>query len=163
MVASCTPPTGDLIHNSGMCPRLGIKPATLWFTGLHSIHWDTSARAIILFMLVLYYIPFCDYTAVYLSISLMKIWLFLYYYYSQTLVLQHVPCRTIQFLTKLFMEKNVSAVKQNFGSQPDNPFMLKLVWSVMRLSGSKQKRECASMSMIQFSNKALLQQPSGTN
>ena len=25
-------------HNPGMCPRLGIKPAVLWFTGPHSIH-----------------------------------------------------------------------------------------------------------------------------
>ena len=27
-----------------MCPRLGIKPATLWFTGWHSVHWATPAR-----------------------------------------------------------------------------------------------------------------------
>ena len=27
-------------------PWLGIKPATLWFTGQHSIHWATTARAI---------------------------------------------------------------------------------------------------------------------
>ena len=26
-------------------PWLGIKPATLWFTGQHSIHWATPARA----------------------------------------------------------------------------------------------------------------------
>ena len=32
------PPTGDLAHNPGMCPRLGIEPATLWFAGQHSIH-----------------------------------------------------------------------------------------------------------------------------
>ena len=25
--------------------RLGIKPVTLWFTGQHSIHWATPARA----------------------------------------------------------------------------------------------------------------------
>ena len=25
-------------------PRLGIEPATLWFTGLHSIHQTTPAR-----------------------------------------------------------------------------------------------------------------------
>ena len=27
-------------------PWLGIKPVTLWFTGRHSIHWATPARAI---------------------------------------------------------------------------------------------------------------------
>ena len=26
-------------------PWVGIKPATLWFTGWHSIHWTTPARA----------------------------------------------------------------------------------------------------------------------
>ena len=25
-----------LVHNPGMCPRLGIEPVTLWFTGQHS-------------------------------------------------------------------------------------------------------------------------------
>ena len=30
------PPTGDLAHSPGMCPRLGIEPATLQFTGQHS-------------------------------------------------------------------------------------------------------------------------------
>ena len=29
VVASYVPPTGDLAHNPGMCPRLGIKPVTL--------------------------------------------------------------------------------------------------------------------------------------
>ena len=38
VVASQAPPTGDLDHNPGMCPRLGIEPATLWFAGWHSIH-----------------------------------------------------------------------------------------------------------------------------
>ena len=28
VVASGAPPTGDLAHNPGMCPRLGIEPAT---------------------------------------------------------------------------------------------------------------------------------------
>ena len=32
VVASQAPPTGDLAHNPGMCPRLGIELATLWFT-----------------------------------------------------------------------------------------------------------------------------------
>ena len=38
VVPSHTPPTGDLFHNPGMCPRLGIEPMTLWFSGWHSIH-----------------------------------------------------------------------------------------------------------------------------
>ena len=38
VVASHMPPTGDLASNPGMCLRLGIELATLWFTGLHSIH-----------------------------------------------------------------------------------------------------------------------------
>ena len=29
VVASHVPPTGDLVCNLGMCPRLGIKPVTL--------------------------------------------------------------------------------------------------------------------------------------
>ena len=29
VVASRMPPTGDLVCNPGMCPRLGIQPATL--------------------------------------------------------------------------------------------------------------------------------------
>ena len=45
VVASHTPPTGDLACNPGMCLRLGIEPATLWFTGRCSIHWATPARA----------------------------------------------------------------------------------------------------------------------
>ena len=37
VVASRTPPTGDLACNPGMCPRLGIfGTVTLWFGGLHS-------------------------------------------------------------------------------------------------------------------------------
>ena len=39
------PPTGDLASNLGMCPRLGIEPATLWFAGPGSIHWTPPARA----------------------------------------------------------------------------------------------------------------------
>ena len=38
VVASLTPPTGDLAGNPGMCPDLEIKPATLWFAGQRSIH-----------------------------------------------------------------------------------------------------------------------------
>ena len=30
VVASCTPPTGDLAQNPDMCPRLEIEPETLW-------------------------------------------------------------------------------------------------------------------------------------
>ena len=33
MVASCVPPTGDLACNPGICPKLGIEPASLWFAG----------------------------------------------------------------------------------------------------------------------------------
>ena len=45
VVVSSMPPTGDLTCNPGMCPRLGIKLATLLFAGPHSIHWATLARA----------------------------------------------------------------------------------------------------------------------
>ena len=38
VVVSHMPPTGDLAYNPGMCPRLGIELATLWFAGPHSIH-----------------------------------------------------------------------------------------------------------------------------
>ena len=37
--------TGDLARNPDMCPDLGIEPVTLWFTGQHSIHWVTPAKA----------------------------------------------------------------------------------------------------------------------
>ena len=42
VVASHTPPTGDVAHNPHMCARLGIEPAILWFSGWHSIHWATQ-------------------------------------------------------------------------------------------------------------------------
>ena len=45
MFAFCTPLTGDLVRNPGMCPWLGIEPATLCFAGWCSVHWATSARA----------------------------------------------------------------------------------------------------------------------
>ena len=38
VVASGAPPTGDLARNPRMCPRLGIEPITLWFTGQHPNH-----------------------------------------------------------------------------------------------------------------------------
>ena len=46
VVASRMPPTGDLAHNPGMCPRLGIQGAILLFSGQPSIHSATPARAI---------------------------------------------------------------------------------------------------------------------
>ena len=45
VVASHTPPTRDLARNPGMCPRLRIESATLWFPGQYSIYWATPARA----------------------------------------------------------------------------------------------------------------------
>ena len=39
------PPSEDLAYNPSMCPRLGNELVTLWFTGRHSIHWATPARA----------------------------------------------------------------------------------------------------------------------
>ena len=65
---------------------------------------------------------------------------------SQTSVLKHLPSRIVRLSTKLFTEKNVSVVEQNFSSQPNNLFMPK--------PGNK---------MIQFLNKLLLKQPSGMN
>ena len=44
VVASHTPPTGDLASTPGMCPGLGTEPATLWVAGPGSIHWATLAR-----------------------------------------------------------------------------------------------------------------------
>ena len=41
--------TGDLAYNPGVCPKLGIEPATLWFAGQHSIHWATPGRLLIIF------------------------------------------------------------------------------------------------------------------
>ena len=38
VVPSHAPPTGDLAYNPGMCSRLGIELATLWFAGQLSIH-----------------------------------------------------------------------------------------------------------------------------
>ena len=37
---------GTWSRNPGMCPAWpGMEQATLWFTGRHSIHWATPARA----------------------------------------------------------------------------------------------------------------------
>ena len=53
VVACCVSPTGDVACNPGMCPRSGIELATHWFTGQHSIHWATPARAKIFFLMIL--------------------------------------------------------------------------------------------------------------
>ena len=37
-VVSCAPPTGDLAHNPDVCPEWESGWATLWFTGVPSIH-----------------------------------------------------------------------------------------------------------------------------
>ena len=42
---------------AGICPGLGIKPVTFWFTGQHSIHWATPARAGIFFFCIILLIP----------------------------------------------------------------------------------------------------------
>ena len=51
VVASLMPPTGDLARNPGTCPdwRRNQGPfssQTLWFTGWHSVHGATPARAL---------------------------------------------------------------------------------------------------------------------
>ena len=38
VVASHVPPTREPAHKPGICPGLGIEPATLWFAGWHSVH-----------------------------------------------------------------------------------------------------------------------------
>ena len=38
MVAFHTPPSADMACNLGMCPELGIEPATLQFADWHSVH-----------------------------------------------------------------------------------------------------------------------------
>ena len=38
VVASRVLLTGDLADTPGMCPRVGIEPATLWFSGLCSFY-----------------------------------------------------------------------------------------------------------------------------
>ena len=38
VVASCMPPTGDLAQNTGVCPRVGIEPATFGFADPRSVH-----------------------------------------------------------------------------------------------------------------------------
>ena len=83
--------------------------------------------------------------------------------YSQTSVTKCLPSGTIWFLTKLFTEKNVSVVEPNFSSQHNNPFMLIPVWPVTHFSGTKQRREWVHINVIWFSNKLLLELPSGTN
>ena len=52
------PVTGDLACNPGMCPRLGIEPATNWFAGQHPIHWAKPARAVYYFFLKFLFIDF---------------------------------------------------------------------------------------------------------
>ena len=46
---SCTPNWGPGPQSRHM-PWLGIKLATLWFTGQRSIHWSTPARALLSFL-----------------------------------------------------------------------------------------------------------------
>ena len=45
VVAFLALPTGDLAHNPGMCPGLGIEPALLCFTIHQLIHWAAPAGA----------------------------------------------------------------------------------------------------------------------
>ena len=69
VVASHVPPTGDLACSSDMCPSLGIKLVTLWFTGQRLIYWATPTRTdLILFysgmiwflsLLCIHYIGLC--------------------------------------------------------------------------------------------------------
>ena len=50
LFVSHTPPTGDLACNPGMCPdwESNQRPlGSFQFTGQHSVHWTTPARAII--------------------------------------------------------------------------------------------------------------------
>ena len=44
VVASRASPTGDLACSSGLSPRLGIQPVTLWSAGQCSIHCVTPAK-----------------------------------------------------------------------------------------------------------------------
>ena len=45
MVASPTPPTGNPVHNPSICPNWELNRWPFWFTGWHSIHRATPARA----------------------------------------------------------------------------------------------------------------------
>ena len=45
------PLLGTLDRKPRHVARLGIKPATLWFVGQHSIHWATPARALTSFLM----------------------------------------------------------------------------------------------------------------
>ena len=65
-------------------------------------------------------------------------------------------------LDQVVCGKNVSVFEQNFSSCPDSSFML-ITCIVSHMSFRWQKREHGSMSMIQFLNKWLLEQPSGMN
>ena len=62
---SCAPHWGPSLQPR-LVPWLGIKPATPWFTGQHSIHWATPARARSLFYSndVLYFSVYKSYTSV---------------------------------------------------------------------------------------------------
>ena len=68
VVASHEPLTGDLAHNPGTYPRLGIELVTLWFSGWHSIHWATLARVnISLYFYILYLVKGCKCTIKFIS------------------------------------------------------------------------------------------------
>ena len=58
VTASCVSLTGGLACNPGMCPELGIKPVTLWFSGWHSLHWDIPAKAHDVFIYNRKFVPF---------------------------------------------------------------------------------------------------------
>ena len=59
--------------------------------------------------------------------------------YSQMLVVEHLGSQTIQFSTKLFMEKKCLSCLTPLGlnSLPSNPFVLIPLWSITYLSGDK--------------------------
>ena len=59
VVASHIPPTGDLAHNPGMCPRLGIELVSLWFADWCSVLWAILARVPILSLTYppVYFVP----------------------------------------------------------------------------------------------------------
>ena len=106
VVATHMPPTGNLAHNPGMCPRLGIELATLWFTGRHSIHWAIPARAPLIvkqgIMILWYEIYFWALILSFLISSLSAIFRsFLYYTLSLNMGLFCVLDRWMNIIIKI--------------------------------------------------------------
>ena len=97
VVASCTPPTGDLAHNPGLWPDWESDQQPFGFTGQHSIHWATPARAENMISKVSWRNK-CLRIAVKIK--------------EKTFVKENLPCQLWNHILKVRLEQTFKAVQQ---------------------------------------------------